>query len=239
MTNSMARATGTKCATCSSSSSSHASASSNRVVAGGAILLTSALWLVLFRLYEGQRSLFLPRLSSTTLPCRLGDGTTENDFDEIDRAWCPNATCHSDSRMLCVPCRRRFLIILATGRTGSTTLTWMLDGLPGVRVAGENAGTANKMMATINDLLFRAPAYTGNNVAWKREVVPEGGWACPVQSMLATINPPPPPPKPPTSRWGRRGNDDDHGWYGDDSRTILGFKEIRWVKGDETPEPML
>jgi hypothetical protein len=33
---------------------------------------------------------------------------------------------------LCQPCKQRFLFIIATGRSGSTTLLSMLNQLPGV-----------------------------------------------------------------------------------------------------------
>lgn len=50
--------------------------------------------------------------------------------------WCPDATC-VDSK-LCQPCQHQFLMIFATGRSASTTLTWMLDELPGIQMSGEN-----------------------------------------------------------------------------------------------------
>ena len=53
-------------------------------------------------------------------------------------SWCPYATCNNTPH--CKPCQRRFLIVVATGRSGSTTLMNLLDKLPNVRMAGENKG---------------------------------------------------------------------------------------------------
>jgi len=41
--------------------------------------------------------------------------------ETIDYQWCPEAICFDS--VLCEPCRRRFLIVLTTGRAASTTLT--------------------------------------------------------------------------------------------------------------------
>jgi len=51
-------------------------------------------------------------------------------------SWCPYAQCYNSP--ICTPCNRRFLFIIATGRSGSTTLLKMLNLLPNVRISGEN-----------------------------------------------------------------------------------------------------
>jgi hypothetical protein len=58
----------------------------------------------------------------------------ENDFGNT--GWCRNSVCNNSQ--LCKPCQRRFLIIFTVGRSASTTLTWMMDSLPGIRMSGEN-----------------------------------------------------------------------------------------------------
>jgi len=45
-------------------------------------------------------------------------------------SWCPRATCNNSP--LCQPCKKRFLFIISTGRSGSTSLLSMLNYLPGV-----------------------------------------------------------------------------------------------------------
>jgi len=46
----------------------------------------------------------------------------------------------------CDLCRQDWVIILATGRSGSTSVLQMLNALPGFFVAGEHAGTINDLM---------------------------------------------------------------------------------------------
>lgn len=62
--------------------------------------------------------------------------------------WCPDAVC--TERPLCQPCKRRYLFILAQGRSGSSTVKNMLNYLPGVRIRGEFAKKTNYLsdMAT-------------------------------------------------------------------------------------------
>lgn len=65
-------------------------------------------------------------------------------------SWCPSATCHNTD--LCHPCDRRFLILLATGRSGSTSMMYMLDSLPGVRMSGENNAILNHLQQLVNGI---------------------------------------------------------------------------------------
>jgi len=74
---------------------------------------------------------------SSTADC--SPKATKNSLPDTDfggSPWCPNAICPNSD--LCHPCRRRFLILIATGRSASTTLTYMLNSLPGIRMSGEN-----------------------------------------------------------------------------------------------------
>ncbi len=59
-----------------------------------------------------------------------------NRTNPYTRSWCPKATCNNSP--LCTPCNRRYLFIIATGRSGSTTLLKMFNQLPNVRLSGEN-----------------------------------------------------------------------------------------------------
>jgi len=64
--------------------------------------------------------------------------------------WCSHANCSNSP--ICTPCRRRFLLIISTGRSGSTTLLSMMNQLPGVRLAGENRNEILKEMDATNNL---------------------------------------------------------------------------------------
>jgi len=135
--------------------------------------------------------------------------------------WCPQATCHNSP--LCHPCDRKFLIIIATGRSGSTTLTNMIDLLPGVRMAGENNGhlafgyhEMENLEETEDFKLHSRKEIVG---AWRHHPIAEQSTSCPIQHMFEIMNPP-----------------SEHvlnlrtGF--DDSNAIIGFKTIRFH--DET-----
>ena len=83
-----------------------------------------------------------PPSSSAKIPnTTAGECIATPPSSPLDRGWCPLAACRDS--LLCHPCRRRFLIIITLGRTASTTLTWMMDLLPGVRMGGENKAIEN------------------------------------------------------------------------------------------------
>lgn len=111
----------------------------------------------------------------------------------VDRKWCPTAKCFDSAN--CRPCQRRFLIVIATGRSASTTLTWMLDALPGVRMSGENNDVLKHIHSMIDgtaeQLPFKRQRQDGEEKnSWSHNVVPEGAFACVAQKMIETINPP-------------------------------------------------
>ncbi|KAL7570806.1 hypothetical protein ACA910_018877 [Epithemia clementina (nom. ined.)] len=111
---------------------------------------------------------------------------------QAKRAWCPDAVC--DVTALCHPCRRRYLVILATGRSGSTTLQEMLHSLPGVRLSGENNGMLNNfgsaLDATRQRQEWKKGALLRQPTAWRHNPVPDSAFACVVQQMVETMNPP-------------------------------------------------
>ena len=110
----------------------------------------------------------------------------------IDRAWCPKAVC-SNSPM-CQPCQRRFLMVITNGRSASTTLTWMLDSLPGVRMGGENhdvlQNIKDMMNATFYGPMRTSFSITSKNTPWYHNPIPAGALACVSQKMIETIVPP-------------------------------------------------
>jgi hypothetical protein len=151
---------------------------------------------------------------TTTAKTRLKNNT----------AWCPMAQCHHgnghtnqhDKRPSCDTCSRRFLVILAQGRSASTTLVEMLDLLPNVRMGGENNNILIRFKE-MHEQLEQSPYgnWTTNQGAWKHNPVNPDDWVCLGQSLVETIYPPPP----------------DHVDVAenDDTDTILGFKTIRFA----------
>jgi len=132
--------------------------------------------------------------------------------------WCPQAACHNSP--VCYPCDRKFLIVIATGRSGSTTLTDMLDLLPGVRMAGENNGHLTYGFHAMNNLeeteAFHLDSRKKIEGAWRHYPIPEQSTACPIQKMFESLN-------PPSEQAMRR----FHARF-DDSDDIIGFKTVRF-----------
>lgn len=137
--------------------------------------------------------------------------------------WCPNATCYNSP--VCLPCQHRFLIEMATARSGSTSVLHMLRQLPHVRMAGEN----NNALFSIHEMLkntleypmWKAGAETSG--AWGHGRVGPGDMACPAQHMIEAIN-------PPLAREQSLRGEVSHGLLGNDPNTIFGFKTIRYHK---------
>ena len=131
-------------------------------------------------------------------------------------SFCPQATCNNTPH--CKPCQRRFLIIIATGRSGSTTLMNLLDKLPNVRMAGENKGQLINDYATYRTLHdsieLELESTKGVEGAWKHFPISKQAISCPIQNLYEAINP------PPELTVNFRGSYDD-------SQTIIGFKTVR------------
>jgi hypothetical protein len=137
--------------------------------------------------------------------------------DQQHTSWCPEAICHNSD--ICHPCQRRFLILIATGRSASTTLTYMLNALPGIRMSGENNDTLKAIRNMIENIRTME-AFVGRanqTAAWGHNPVPKGAFGCVAQKMIETINPPP--------------VDENGNVLDDDSDTIVGFKTIRFLRG--------
>jgi len=134
-------------------------------------------------------------------------------YDYTD-SWCPGAVCHDSD--VCHPCQRRFLIVIATGRSASTTLTHMLGSLPGIRMSGENYN----MLGLIRNLFDTIHKHVHPDVAmkdaWAHNPVPKGAFACAAQHMMETINP-------------TLFQENSTLLTKDDSQTIIGFKTIRFA----------
>ena len=107
--------------------------------------------------------------------------------------WCPTAQCHVTD--LCHPCQRRYLIIITTGRSGSTTIQKMLNELPGIRLSGENNGMLTNFQYAISATRDRKEwSHIGIQnpySPWYHNSYPTSAFACIVQQMIEIINPPP------------------------------------------------
>ena len=137
-------------------------------------------------------------------------------------SYCPLATCVTTD--LCAPCQRRFLIIITTPRSASTTLTWMFDYLPGVRMAGENNNTLAYLKSATDNIVkskeFRFQANT--RTSWGHRFMPNQTLACMNQKMIESISPP--PLKPGGKFVAQKNHTND----------IVGFKTIRFFKETKT-----
>ena len=141
--------------------------------------------------------------------------------NQAKATWCPQATCPVTT--ICHPCKRRYLILLAAGRSGSTTLLHMLNSLPGIRLSGENNGVLHNFQYAI-DKTRSVPNWQTPNTAkwtpptaWSHHPVTSSNFACVTQQMVEVLTPPPAAPEPNHDQ----DPDDDHG-------TIIGFKTIRF-----------
>ena len=153
------------------------------------------------------------------------NGFAADSTNTTTQKWCPNAICKNSD--LCRPCQRRFLILLATGRSASTTLTYMLDSLPGVRMSGENNDELQAIRKMIDNVRRNAnfQRHAGRRTPWGHNRVPDGAYSCVGQHMIETINP------PATDEMGRM--------LENNSETIVGFKTIRFLSDkpeEQTPE---
>ena len=149
------------------------------------------------------------------------ENTNQNQHSQLpltQKKWCPKAKCHNTD--LCHPCSRRFLIVIATGRSASTTLTWMLDELPGVRMAGENNNQLNAILNMKENVWNHTSFERGEQkkTAWGHNEIPPQTFSCTAQSMLETIN-------PPELIEGTRLKNKDS------AEDIIGFKTIRFERG--------
>ena len=147
-------------------------------------------------------------------------------------SWCPYATCHNSP--LCSPCNRRYILILATGRSGSTTVLKMINSLPKVRLSGENRNFIGISSPLISNFEVTDPDQKGKKVspllkqnydreegAFMHNAIPPQAMSCPLQQALNTLNPPP---------QAVQMNDHLLSIHEYDKETIMGCKTIRFHK---------
>lgn len=155
-----------------------------------------------------------------------------NSHNPHQLTWCPNATCTNSP--ICHPCDRRYILILATARSGSTTLLRMFGSLPNVRLAGENINTLKKMYdvqwnlvsGSQNGPVMKANGRGRASGPFARHPIPVGSYACPTQQFLNALNPP--------SHNAMLRAKSPKVLEEEDRDTILGFKSVRFHLGDWT-----
>lgn len=158
---------------------------------------------------------------------------TTNPFED---SWCPKSRCHNSPT--CAPCNRRYLFIIATGRSGSTTLLKMFNQLPNVRLSGENwnvlyhASSLTKVFQShpenfIDEAMVKEGRFMHKAVQsgpFQHNAMPVGSIACVIQSLASYLNPPPMDPE-------HLPIDEE-----DEAGKILGMKIIRFQQPDWKPQ---
>jgi hypothetical protein len=159
----------------------------------------------------------VPELTTTTTSSSLSE-KVDDDKAAITTTthpdWCPVAKCQNSE--ICQPCRRRFLIVIASGRSASTTLMWMLNSLPNVRLSGENQDLIKRMREMVDatrKYIKQAPPASSGDAAWYHNPLVTGSFACAVQPMMEVINPP---------------NLTNNFNKSNEQNMILGFKTVRF-----------
>ena len=126
-----------------------------------------------------------------------------NQINPHESTWCPNAKCYNSP--ICSPCNRRFLFLVTTSRSGSTTLLRMFNSLPNVRLAGENYNALYEA-SHLATLFEKRPAFFRDEATIKKgyfmhervnggpymhNAIPIGSMACVMQTFYENcLNPP-------------------------------------------------
>ena len=153
-----------------------------------------------------------------------------NTSNPFQNSWCPEATCNNSP--VCAPCKRRFLFIVSTGRSGSTTLLRMMNMLPNVRLSGENSNelfVASKLVTNLRTKEVNILDGTARQGAWAHNEIPQQAMACPIQQILETLDI---APTEVLQEMHQRGG---HPLRVEEEHNILGAKVIRIQTGDWTP----
>ena len=96
----------------------------------------------------------------------------------------------------CDLCERDFVLILGTGRSGSTTLLEALNGLPGVHLRGENHGTLWAAFEIFRRALAEGPDESRLS-AFEHGPIDEQQVLCTLQNLFLAIDPTPSQGAPP------------------------------------------
>ena len=85
---------------------------------------------------------------------------------------------------------RPFVFILGTGRSGSTSLLWFLNALPGMHIVGENLGIGN-LLVQLSDALVQTEHKGGLYTAWTNSFDAASLQCDLAKLLLRLINPAP------------------------------------------------
>jgi hypothetical protein len=83
-----------------------------------------------------------------------------------------------------------FVFILGTGRSGSTSLMWLLNALPGVHIAGENMGIGN-LLAELSQSAVETERRSRIYAGWASRIDAPRVQCGLVRLLLRLVNPPP------------------------------------------------
>jgi hypothetical protein len=170
------------------------------------------LLLCLFAIIAGGTSLFCAFGSSSyyARELRFTKPILLLDHQRGDNFYCP--WCNDP-----ILCARKFLFVVATGRSGSTTVMGMLNGIPGVFLSGENDGEVTRLreLHELRAARRRAMAAASNGTRDHHDATT----ASQQQEDLMAIQ-----------RWIWEANLPPA--FIDPSPAIVGFKEIRWTPAD-------
>jgi len=119
-------------------------------------------------------------------------GSAFNTTNPHKNGWCKDAVCHNSP--VCTPCNKRYLFIIAPGRTGSTTLLSMFNKLPGVRLSGENYNELHVAHDLVQNVFGRENFEYDLILpegSFRHNAIPTGALSCVTQHLVDTLNPPP------------------------------------------------
>jgi len=120
----------------------------------------------------------------------------------------PNAQAAHGECDLCGG-KQQWLFIMATGRSGSTTMLEMLNAVPGFYLAGENYGLLEKVWQIYESTMNASQRAKDGDARFHGNPVSEHGLLCSLQLLVrATL-----------------------GEFGTDRASVVGFKEIRHTSG--------
>lgn len=107
-----------------------------------------------------------------------------------DTKWCPEVVCKNTGN--CHPCKRKWLFIIAQGRSGSTTMKNMINLLPGVRLNGEMGDVIDKMQDLYTYVYHHEDLQRGSGKMerpWGHNRY-NSEMSCAAQKFIEAMNPP-------------------------------------------------
>jgi len=186
------------------------------------------------KMINAFQEITLPSTSSISTVTMNSPFQAFNETNPHEDSWCPESQCNNSP--MCTPCNRRYLFIVASGRSGSTTLLKMLNYLPNVRISGENTNVLYYASRIVSYLRDPVPLLNQDfdrvEGAYMHNAIAPQSMACALQQIIYTINPP--PKKIQLAVNGTSGGSSPPMSIQEyDKDTILGVKTIRLHKVDK------